>query len=72
MKIVPPWMSRPGQSDDREESREQAVALLIEVMKDEPGWASIETPRERREVAGRLVCARWAVRTGRMNEGDLP
>lgn len=50
--------------DDREMPRENAVMLMVEVMKAHPAWQSLETATERREIAARLVDTRRAFREG--------
>jgi hypothetical protein len=54
--------------DSREMSREHAVTLMVEDMKADPAWQSLETATERREIAARLVDTRCAVREGQFRD----
>jgi hypothetical protein len=56
--------------DDREMRREQAVTMLVEVMRSDPAWEGQVTASERREIAARLVDTRRAVREGRLTDGQ--
>jgi hypothetical protein len=54
--------------DDRGMRREHEVTVTVAMMAHDPAWEGQVTASERREIAGRLVDTRRAVREGRLTD----